>query len=99
MNKVAFLLLFPFAATHPLPPRPVVAPASCQVVLPAALAAGWSVGAGWRVQGGRGPAATRPSAIRALSRLLRTYAEPARPEAAAPVAAGAPLPTFAIHYL
>ncbi|GAB3832977.1 hypothetical protein [Hymenobacter jeollabukensis] len=99
MNKFAFLLLFPFAATPALPPRPVAAPAAAQVVLPAAPAGDWSTEACWRARGGRGPAATRPSAIRALARLLRAYAEPARPAAATLVAVGAPLPVFANHYL
>lgn len=95
MNKLACLLLLPFALTQPLAPTPVPATAGplSLIVLPAAPATDWTLPAR-----GRGPANTRPSAIRALGRLLRAYTEPARPESAAGAFSGAPLlPSFRPH--
>ncbi|MCC3159026.1 hypothetical protein LJ737_17415 [Hymenobacter sp. 15J16-1T3B] len=93
MNKLACLLLFPFAATQPLAPTalPAAPRPLGSVVLPAAPPADWSLlAARWR-----GPATTRPSAIRALGRLLRAYAEPRQPESAPQTTTGAPFPPVA----
>lgn len=91
MNKLACLLLFPFACTQPLVPgaAPAVARPPGLVVRPTAPA---TARAG--LPAGRNPARTRPVAIRALGRLLRAYTEPARPAAVAGANSSAPLPTF-----